>query len=201
MLAEVPDWIWNGEELPVPVENIADSCFGLLIRDVEDMTIAPGAPELREGQSLSGLLLAGPGEIWVNAEEARQWPGRRRFTIGHELGHWVMHRAPGQQSLFCRHAEVDEQEGEPEHDRASEIEREANAFAAAFTMPAHLIREHYERLAPRARLPRAPLQALQLVRSGDGAPTSRGDLILQAANDPPKRAVRGEAGTEAPAHG
>ena len=82
----------------------------------------------------------------MNAEEARQWPGRRRFTIGHELGHWVMHRAPGQQSLFCRHAEVDEEEGEPEHDRASEIEREANAFAAAFTMPAHLIREHYERL-------------------------------------------------------
>jgi IrrE N-terminal-like domain len=146
VLAEVPDWIWNGEELPVPVENIADSHFGLLIRDVEDMTIAPGAPELRDGQSLSGLLLAGPGEIWVNAEEARQWPGRRRFTIGHELGHWVMHRAQGQQSLFCRHAEVDEQEGESEHDRASEIEREANAFAAAFTMPAHLIREHYERL-------------------------------------------------------
>ena len=95
------------------------------------MTSAPGAPELREGQSLSGLLLAGPGEIWVNAEEARQWPGRTRFTIGHELGHWVMHREPGQQSLFCRHAEVDEEDGESEHDRAAEIEREANAFAAA----------------------------------------------------------------------
>ena len=147
------------------------------------MTSAPGAPELREGQSLSGLLLAGPGEIWVNAEEARQWPGRRRFTIGHELGHWVMHRAPGQQSLFCRHAEVDEEEGDAEHDRASEIEREANAFAAAFTMPAHLIRKHYERLAPRARLPRPPLQALQLVRSGDGAPTSCGDLTDVAIDD------------------
>ena len=145
VLAEVPDWIWNGEELPVPVENIADSCYGLLIRDVEDMTSAPGAPELRDGQSLSGLLLAGPGEIWVNAAEAREWPGRRRFTIGHELGHWVMHREPGRQSLFCRHAEVDEEE----KDRSHEIEREANAFAAALTMPAHLIREHYERLRRR----------------------------------------------------
>ena len=54
VLAEVPDWIWNGEELPVPVENIADCHFGLLIRDVEDMTSAPGAPELREGSRSPG---------------------------------------------------------------------------------------------------------------------------------------------------
>ena len=52
-----------------------------------------------------------------------------------------MHGAPGQQSLFCRHAEVDEEDGDSRHDRASEIEREANAFAAAFTMPGHLIRK------------------------------------------------------------
>ena len=35
LLAEVPDWIWDGETLPVPVEDIADSHFGLLVRDVE----------------------------------------------------------------------------------------------------------------------------------------------------------------------
>lgn len=51
------------------------------------MGTAPGAPALAHGQSLSGLLLPVRGEIWVNAEEARQWPPRRRFTIGHELGH------------------------------------------------------------------------------------------------------------------
>ena len=62
---------------------------------------APGAP-LVEHHALSGLLLPARGEIWVNAHEAKQWPPRRRFTIGHELGHWVMHRAAGQQALFCR---------------------------------------------------------------------------------------------------
>ena len=46
----------------------------------------------------------------------------------------------GQQSLFCRHAEVDEEE----KDAAKEIEREANAFAAALTMPAHLMRKYYD---------------------------------------------------------
>jgi hypothetical protein len=107
VLADVPAWLWDGERLPVPVEQIADTCFGLLIRDVKDMGAAPGAPELSPGQSLSGLLLPARGEIWVNADEARQWPPRRRFTIGHELGHLVMH-ATGQQALFCRSTSVDE---------------------------------------------------------------------------------------------
>jgi hypothetical protein len=95
VLDAAPGYVWDGERLPVPVEDIADSVFGLLVRDVKDMATAPGAPALQDGQALSGLLLPGRGEIWVNADEARQWPPRRRFTIGHELGHWVMHRAPG----------------------------------------------------------------------------------------------------------
>src|SRR5918994_3149116 len=108
LLAEVPDWIWNGESLPVPIDAIADDHVGLLVRDVDDLSQAPGAPELRPDQSLSGLLLASKGEIWVNASEGRQWPPRRRFTISHELGHWRLHREPGQQTLFCRKAVVSE---------------------------------------------------------------------------------------------
>jgi hypothetical protein len=138
VLAGLPEYVWDGERLPVPVEDIADSGFGLLVRDVEDMQTAPGAPSLRQGQSLSGLLLPARGEIWVNADEARQWPPRRRFTIGHELGHWVMHR-DGQQPLFCRKTTVDEAGARPERD----IEEEASAFAAALLMPQWLfVREH-----------------------------------------------------------
>jgi hypothetical protein len=135
VLAKAPAYIWDGERLPVPVEDLADSVYGLLVRDVEDMRSAPGAPTLAPGQSLSGMLLPARGEIWVNAEEARQWPPRRRFTIGHELGHWVMHRATGQQALFCR---VNEAEA-----KARDIEEEASAFAAALLMPQWLfVREH-----------------------------------------------------------
>jgi hypothetical protein len=138
VLADAPGYVWDGERLPVPVEDIVDSVFGLLVRDVDDMGAAPGAPPLVEGQSLSGLLLPGRGEIWVSADEARQWPPRRRFTIGHELGHWVMHRT-GQQSLFCRRTSVDEQAVPPGRD----IEEEASAFSAALLMPQWLfVREH-----------------------------------------------------------
>lgn len=142
VLASVPEWLWDGERLPIPVEQIADTCFGLLIRDVEDMQAAPGAPELAPGQTLSGLLLPARGEIWVNADEARQWPPRRRFTIGHELGHLVMH-ATGQQALFCRSTSIDETVDTVPPPRAPDIEEEASVFAADLLMPAwHVVREH-----------------------------------------------------------
>ena len=137
VLAQLPTYVWDQDTLPVPVEDIADTQFGLLVRDVEDMASAPGAP-LVEHHALSGLLLPARGEIWVNAEEARLWPPRRRFTIGHELGHWVMHR-DGQQALFCRRTSVDEEAAPPGRD----IEEEASAFAAALLMPQWLfVREH-----------------------------------------------------------
>ena len=101
VLASVPSWIWDGESLPVPIEDIADSHFGLLVREVADLHAAPGAPALPRGQSLSGLLLASAGEIWVNAREAREWPPRRRFTIGHELGHCAALRGGWRGLLPC----------------------------------------------------------------------------------------------------
>ena len=84
-LAGVPGYVWDGQSLPVPIEEIADSHVGLLVRDIEDLTSAPGAPPLENGQSLSGLLLPTRGEIWVNAGEGREWPPRRMPTGTVEL--------------------------------------------------------------------------------------------------------------------
>lgn len=143
VLESVPDYIWDGESLPVPVEDIADSSFGLLVRDVDDLRTVPGAPALPGGQSLSGLLLPTRGEIWVNTEETRQWPPRRRFTIGHELGHWCLHRV-GDKSVFCRSGSV--QEEKRETSGPPPAEEEANVFAAALLMPDELLRREWDRL-------------------------------------------------------
>jgi IrrE N-terminal-like domain len=170
-LTKVPDWIWNGETLPVPVEDIADSCFGLHVRDVDDLRTAPGVPDLPREQSLSGLLLPARGEIWVNATEAREWPARRRFTIGHELGHWCMHRAEG--AVWCRSSVVDPPHGpdQPARRAYPPEESEANEFAAAILMPAHLVRRHYLRL--RKRDPDACFSELCRLFGASGAAMGR----------------------------
>jgi len=140
-LRRVPNYVWDGETLPVPIEEIADTHVGLLVLDVDDLGAAPGAPELTQGQSLSGLLLPAAGEIWVNAAEARQWPSRRRFTIAHELGHWRLHR-DAEHAVFCRSGSI---AAEMPGQRLSipPVEDEANMFAAAVLMPVHLIQQQY----------------------------------------------------------
>ena len=142
-LAGIPSYVWDGATLPVPIEDIADTHIGLLVRDVEDLGTAPGAPDLGHGQALSGLLLPAVGEIWVNAEEARAWPARRRFTIAHELGHWRLHR-DAERAVFCRSGSI-----EPDAALARAplppAEDEANVFAAAVLMPARLVQEQYVR--------------------------------------------------------
>jgi hypothetical protein len=142
-LAQVPTYLWDGAKLPVPIEEIADTHVGLLVRDVEDLGAAPRAPELLHGQALSGLLLPALGEIWVNADEARRWPPRRRFTIAHELGHWRLHRDVEERAVFCRSGSI-----APEAQTREQLppaEDEANAFAAAVLMPAALVKEQYVR--------------------------------------------------------
>jgi hypothetical protein len=53
---------------------------------------------------------------------------RRRFTAAHEFGHYLLHRKKYPQGFRCDEAAVDGR-------TKSEIEREANEFAAALLMP------------------------------------------------------------------
>ena len=150
LLEGVPDHVWDGESLPVPIEDIADSHLGLLVRDVDEMADAPGLPPLPQGASISGLLLPALREIWVNALETRRWPLRRRYTIAHEIGHWVLHR-DSQGAVRCRAEAVRPDEvitaeggvtpdGRPQYD----IEWEANAFGGGLLIPPRLLRAHWD---------------------------------------------------------
>ncbi len=166
LLAGVPEYIWDGERLPVPVEEIADSHLGLLVREADDLSDAPGLPDGAADSQLSGLLLVGRREIWVNAAEARRWPRRRRYTVAHEVAHWVLHRSDGV-AVRCRAADVtpagvpmrveeealsgrqpvaffDDGVGDAGGPRLDAMEDEANVFAGALLMPPHLMRQVYD---------------------------------------------------------
>jgi hypothetical protein len=110
--------VFGGEELPVPVESIAEDLLGLAV-------------EARE-LDVSGMLLPAERRILVNAAEPEP---RQRFTIAHELGHWVCQCLEGTvQPVYCRAEEVGV---DPQ---AKALEREANIFAANLVMPELAVR-------------------------------------------------------------
>jgi len=114
--------MFGGGELPVPVESIAEDLLGLAIHE-----------EKLDG--ISGLLYPEARQIYINASDI---PARRRFTIAHELGHWVCQCLEGEgrgATVMCRAEDVS-----PDVDRT--LEREANVFGAELLMPENAVREH-----------------------------------------------------------
>jgi Zn-dependent peptidase ImmA (M78 family) len=76
--------------------------------------------------------------IWIN-KIANQLNERRRFTLAHELGHYMLHLAP--LSTWNNEAFVDEKIGFNRDDEWDHREMEANGFAAQLLMPAHIVRD------------------------------------------------------------
>jgi hypothetical protein len=120
------------DEIPVPVESIAEDFLGLRIEE-------------RDLGDCSGMLLPSERLIVVNAAEAMagDTPIRRhRFTIAHELGHWICHARPDPHSAapsYCRTQDVS-------HHTDRDLEREANVFGAELLMPEVAVREAWAAL-------------------------------------------------------
>jgi hypothetical protein len=84
------------------------------------------------GDDLDGfdgaLVPAESGKKWGILFDRNATPKRRRFTIGHELGHYLLHRKKYPKGIHCDEAAVDGRNGEL-------IEQEANTFSATLLMP------------------------------------------------------------------
>jgi hypothetical protein len=122
--------MFGGPEIPVPVESIAEDYLGLRI-------------ELAS-MHCSGMLLPAERLIRISAAEGprNEPPLRRfRFTIAHELGHWICHalEAADPSVSYCRPIDLTEAA-----DRA--LEREANVFAAELLMPERPVRQAWAEL-------------------------------------------------------
>ena len=104
---------------PIPVDQIACDLMGLRV-------------ELSDQIEVSGLLIPETMRVYVNANEAADSEGRRRFTIAHEIGHWVCQcdegRVPPPEPIMCRDADMADSVNK-------ERETEANNFAASLLMP------------------------------------------------------------------
>jgi len=116
--------------LPIKVEDIAKS---------EGLKVVPYPLE----DSVSGLLVIenGQGIIGYNQNESRV---RRRFTIAHELGHFILHRDKA--NLFVdKQFKVYRSQNSSTDATKQAYEKEANAFAASLLMPEQLIIKEVEK--------------------------------------------------------
>ncbi|HEU4462173.1 MAG TPA: ImmA/IrrE family metallo-endopeptidase [Solirubrobacterales bacterium] len=130
------------EAPPVPVERVASSLLGLFVDEADDLRTLPGAPT--DQGRLSGMLDAEEMVIWIDRGEARRSPGRRRFTIAHEIGHLLLHVPVLHQVFYDRPGDIREIEEAPDGEEVPELrrrEREANVFARELLMPAPLVAE------------------------------------------------------------
>lgn len=83
-------------------------------------------------ETVAGFIDFGKRRIYVNKLDK---PVRQRFTLAHELGHWVLHRNafeanPSLYPVMPRFSSVDE---------SNAFEQEANAFASELLVPNKLL--------------------------------------------------------------
>jgi Zn-dependent peptidase ImmA (M78 family) len=111
------------KSVPIQVEKIAKK-LGL---DVVQRDL---------GSNVSGVLYVqnGKGTIGYNPNESEV---RKRFTIAHEIGHFVLHKINNDMFIDKKEFKLfrNEQSSTGEH----RMEQEANAFAAALLMPKELL--------------------------------------------------------------
>ncbi len=127
-------------DLPIPVEEIIETTLGLSIL-YDEIEEPPGTAVL-------GALSPSQRLIVLNEKHMDffdQVLGPERFTLAHELGHWVYDAEnPDQQTfdlgnsddLFCYHRTGSG--GLSETARIREVN--ANGFASCLLMPKHLVR-------------------------------------------------------------
>lgn len=126
---------------PVPIDRIAEN-LGI------EVNFAPSNDEL------SGALIRNDEGIVIGVN-SQHHPNRQRFTIAHELGHYLFHKGI--------HLHVDEDFLVNFRDRRSseaiDVEEiEANRFAAAILMPTAFVA--HDAAKPRLKIDRAYIQTL-----------------------------------------
>lgn len=96
-----------------------------------DVVIDRALPDDISGK-IEAIGSTGRYRVTVNGKHS---PTRQRFTIAHEIAHYVLHRS------LIGDGIVDDAMYRSK--QGNEIERQANSYAATILMPAPLVREKY----------------------------------------------------------
>lgn len=123
-----------------PDFDIEAVCRSLDIEDIKRIdTSAFAAALVMDANKAAGSILVADGGS----------PRRQRFSIGHELGHFLIpsHVPAAGQQFACSHEDLKLVDS-AQQDRHRRIEAEANRFAAELLMPAARVRAGFSSLNP-----------------------------------------------------
>lgn len=144
------------DDSPVPVDlEILAFDYLYAEHDVEVYVDQPLAPE--NEKDVLGVTYPEKNEIHVDSQLADEHYGRFRFTIAHEIGHWMLHRPlyldeDGQEGgsrqqadeprIVTLRRDVEESDEERDYNPA---EWQANFFAIWLLLPDDALRQEFDR--------------------------------------------------------
>jgi Zn-dependent peptidase ImmA (M78 family) len=136
--AKIIHWLEIGERLSLPIN--LDTVRELLPETPLGQSEIIKPPQPITWSTSEGALVRNPDNekewgIFYNAKAGRE---RQRFTIAHELGHFILHRN-SQTSFDCSKESI-----YTGIDGLKQIEREADDFASNLLMPGNLLRQKIE---------------------------------------------------------
>ena len=110
-----------------PIDVIAVAAYlGLMVLPIDDALCRLVGLDPSDASSIAGMLVWGEG-LTIAAVNVSHNLTRQRFTLAHEIAHYLLSPSPG---IHLMHRE-----------RVSylESERQCNRFAAEVLMPAHMV--------------------------------------------------------------
>jgi hypothetical protein len=130
---------------PIPVEEILENHLKLTL-DFDDLHEKLGVPMMGEEPVILSALWVDTREVFIDQsldpEEYPRMEGRFRFSIGHEIGYWRLHRSylasdpahlspldiPSKLSVICRTSQAKEC-----------VEWQADYYASCLLMPKAMV--------------------------------------------------------------
>lgn len=117
--------------LPINVKNIVQK-LGIILKPFPLGDDVSGVLSLENGKSV----------IIYNSLQSKQ---RRRFTIAHELGHYILHR--NESNLFVdSNFKLFRSNNSSDTPHKAFLEQQANLFAASILMPKELVEREIEKI-------------------------------------------------------
>jgi Zn-dependent peptidase ImmA (M78 family) len=144
-------------KLPVPVADITTYHLALQL-GFADLHQTLGIPMLRDQPDILGAIWVDKESVLIDRsldpEENPSMLGRYRFSVGHEIGHWRLHRAyvakdanqtslfesPSKPTVICRSS----QSKEP-------VEWQADFYSSSLLMPRRRVYDQWEECLGRTR--------------------------------------------------